>query len=112
MKVHRTNLGQHIPPNNINILAKKSRHKGQLIREAKDIKLHSNNMHSVDRYSQCRLWKYLVHSLFYVITNQMLPPKMILLYPSPHTKGYHISHFPFPIQGGTEKGHLFPIPKV
>jgi hypothetical protein len=30
----------------------------------------------------------------YLITNQMLPLKMILLHTGPHKKGYHIFHFP------------------
>jgi hypothetical protein len=63
MAEHSTGLGHHILLNNISILAKKSRHKGQFMGKVTKIKLNPNNISRGDRFSLSRSWRPLIHSL-------------------------------------------------
>jgi uncharacterized lipoprotein YddW (UPF0748 family) len=60
---HDTNLCHHIQLQNISILAKKSRHMDQMIREAIEIELHPNSINRKDGFSLNKSWKLVIHDL-------------------------------------------------
>jgi hypothetical protein len=58
---HNSDTDHCILLNNIRILARKLRHTEQLVREAKEIKLHPN-INWEGRFTLSRLWNPLIHS--------------------------------------------------
>jgi hypothetical protein len=58
---HSIGLDHCILLNNTSILAKESRHRDRLIKEAMEIKLHASNMKTEERSSLGQSWKPLVH---------------------------------------------------
>jgi hypothetical protein len=50
MAEHSSLMGHCILLNNINILARNSRHRNQLLREVMEMKLHPSNMNRKDKF--------------------------------------------------------------